>query len=151
MGDEHSEIQKQFRQQQEKYVYYVIALCVTAIGFSVYKTSGVALKLIQIPLALAVVAWGLSIFCGLRFLQYVISSLYANHIYFDIMEGRHPKAGTHPELIKAAATGITEAIEINSNRANRLAKWQNKFFYIGIISFIAWHVIEMYTITTHII
>jgi hypothetical protein len=41
------ELFRAFRQQQEKYVYYIIALCVTAIGFSVYKTNGLALKYTQ--------------------------------------------------------------------------------------------------------
>lgn len=29
------EIQKQFRQQQEKYMYYLVALCVASIGLTV--------------------------------------------------------------------------------------------------------------------
>ena len=57
MKSEQKELLNIFRQQQEKYVYYLIALCVTSIGFSVYKTSGVPIKGIQIPLAVAVLSW----------------------------------------------------------------------------------------------
>jgi len=49
--DQQNDLQKQFRDKQEKYVYYLIALCVASIGFSITKTSGESLKWIQIPLA----------------------------------------------------------------------------------------------------
>ena len=55
--EEQKEIQKQFRQQQEKYVYYVIALCVAVIAFSIHKTTGKSLAWSQIPLAIAVLFW----------------------------------------------------------------------------------------------
>lgn len=145
--EEQNELIKQFRQQQEKYAYYIIALCVAAIGFSVTKTSGEALKWIQLPLGSAVLSWGLSIYCGLRFLNYVISNLYTNNVYLEILKGRHPDVGDHPEKIKAAASGITQAMEINSNRASKYATWQDRLFYCGIISFILWHVLEMYVKT----
>lgn len=73
--EEQKEIQKQFRQQQEKYTYYVIALCVAAIGFSVHKTIGLPLKWIQIPLGVAVLFWGISIYCGLNFIRYTMHAL----------------------------------------------------------------------------
>jgi hypothetical protein len=146
MADEQLEIQKQFRQQQEKYVYYVIALAVAAIGFSVLKTNGQPLRFSQIPLAMAVLSWGLSIFCGLRFLKLITSTLYANNTLFDIMEGRHPEVGNHPQLIEAASSGLRRAMEINSNRASRLVGWQNRLFYFGISCFIAWHIWEMYLV-----
>lgn len=145
--EEQSELLKQFRQQQEKYVYYIIALCVTGIGFSVVKTTGLPLKWTQIPLASAVLSWGLSIHCGLKFMRYTISTLYANKTYLDILQGKHPKAGNHPQLIQAAAEGVIQAMEFNSDRAMKLSQWQNRLFYFGIILFIAWHVIEMYYTT----
>jgi len=88
--EEKKEIQRQFRQQQEKFVYYLIALSVTSIGFSIYKTTGQPLKWTQIPLGMSILCWGLSVFCGLRFLKYVISTSYANNPYFDLIHGRHP-------------------------------------------------------------
>ena len=41
MSNAQLEIQKQFRQEQEKFVYYIIALSVSAIGFTVFKTTGI--------------------------------------------------------------------------------------------------------------
>ncbi|WP_375324528.1 hypothetical protein [Flagellimonas sp. GZD32] len=141
------EIQRQFRQQQEKFVYYMIALSVTAIGFSIYKTTGLQLKWSQIPLGLAILFWGVSVFCGLRFLKYVISTLYANNAYFDIMQGRDTEIGTHPKKIEAATKGVKQAMESNSNRASAYSKWQERLFYLGIILFLLWHIIEMYQAT----
>lgn len=146
MEENQKEVQRQFRQQQEKYVYYIIAISVSAIGFAIYKTSGQPLKLSQIPLGLSIISWGLSIFCGLRFIKYIISTLYANNAYFDVLAGRHPKLGNHPEKIAAGVEGIKKAIEMNSETASNYSKWQERFFYSGIIFFITWHVIEMYLI-----
>lgn len=74
--DLQKELLKVHTQQQERLVYYIIALCVTSIGFSIYQTTGHSLKWIQIPLALALLSWGLSIYCGLRFLNYLLEIIY---------------------------------------------------------------------------
>jgi hypothetical protein len=143
MEENQKEIQRQFRQQQEKYVYYVLALSVSAIAFAIYKTSGLPLKWSQVPLALSVISWGISIFCGLRFIKYVISTLYANNTYFDILAGRHPDLGNDPEKISAGVKGITQAMESNGEKAQKYFSWQGRLFYFGIILFIIWHVLEM--------
>ena len=36
---------RQYRQQQEKYIYYIVALSVASIGFSVYTTLHEPIKL----------------------------------------------------------------------------------------------------------
>jgi hypothetical protein len=145
--EEQKEIQKQFRQQQEKYTYYIIALCVAAIGFSVNKTIGVPLILIQIPLGIAVLAWGTSIFCGLKFLRFVISNLFTNNEYFEIIQGNNPEIGKNPQIIEAAEEGIKQAMQSNSKTASKLANWQDALFLVGFISFLVWHLIEMYMIS----
>ena len=144
MSNAQLEIQKQFRQQQEKLVYYIIALSVSAIGFSVFKTTGQSLKIIQIPLGFAVLCWSISIFCGLKFLQYVISNLYANNEYFEIEKGNHPDIGNHPDAIEAGIKGFKGAMVINKKRMKKYFKFQNSLFYVGIILFIIWHLLEMY-------
>lgn len=144
MSEVQFNIQKEFREKQEKYVYYLIALSVSAIGFSIYKTEGKSLTYFQIPLGLAVICWGVSIFCGLKFLKYVISNLYANNGYFEIIKGRHPDIGTHPDLIESGVEGFRKAIEINGKAMKIYFKLQGYLFYFGIVLFIVWHIIEMY-------
>lgn len=145
--EEQIEIQKQFRQQQEKFVYYIIALSVTSIGFSVYKTIGLPLKLIQIPLGIAVVSWGLSIFCGFNFLKYSISTLFSNNEYYNILGGKNQEVGNNIHMINAAKIGITKAMNYNSKKANLFFNWLQYLFYSGIISFLTWHLLEMYNVT----
>jgi uncharacterized membrane protein YtjA (UPF0391 family) len=146
MSEVQIEIQKQFRQQQEKLVYYIIALSVSAIGFSIYKTTGQSLKVVQIPIGLAVICWSISIYCGLKFLKYVISNLYANNEYFEIKRGNNSDVGNHPDAIEAGIKGYKAAMVINQNRMKRFFKYQSLLFYIGIILFIIWHLLEMYSL-----
>ena len=139
-----SDTVKTFRDQQQKYAYYIIALCVAAIGFSVQKTYGLPLKWSQLPLALAILCWSTSILCGLKFLQYVISSLYAHHVYYDVIKGADPEVGKHPSLIEAASSGVMKAVQKNSRRAMRYATGQDVLFLLGVLSFLVWHIFEMY-------
>lgn len=137
-------IQQEFREKQEKYVYYLIALSVSSIGFSIFKTENQGLNYSQIPLGLAVIFWTISIYCGLNFLKFVISNLYANNIYFEIINGNYPNIGNHPELIKAGVSGFEKAIKSNGDTMAKYFKIQGYLFYLGILFFILWHIIEMY-------
>ena len=142
--EEQKELREGFRQQQEKYVYYIIALAVTAIGFSIYTTTGKPLEWSQIPLGLSVLSWGASIFCGLTFIKYVLSTMYANYKYFDVSKGRDPEVGSNPERIEGVKRGIKSAMTSNVGTAEKYFDWQQKLFYAGACLFIIWHVVEMY-------
>lgn len=144
MNENQKEIQRLFWQQQEKYVYYILGLTVSAMGFAIYKTSGLPLKSSQITLGLSVTSWGISIFCGLRFIKYAISNLYAINIYFDIIGGRHPNLGSNTHKIAAGMEGAQEAMASNAEKASKYFNWQGRLFYAGILLFIVWHIVEMY-------
>lgn len=141
--NERSELQKQFRQQQEKYVYYVLALSVASIGFTVTQTINESLSLHKIPAGIAILCWCYSIFSGLYFLRYIISTLYANDAYFSILEGTYPEIGNNKDKQQVAANAVEKAINLNSKKAEKLSKRQNTYFFIGMISFMIWHVLEM--------
>lgn len=135
---------KTFREQQQKYAYYIIALCVAGIGFGVQKTIGMPLRQTQIPLGVSILCWGISIYCGLQFLGVQIAALYKNSEIINIAEGRSKIAGNHPEKIKIGIDTISKIIEGDSEVASGLAKWQNRLFYLGILCFVAWRIWEMY-------
>lgn len=137
------ELIKQFREQQQKYAYYIIALCVAGIGFSVQQTLGTKLSLTQIPLAVAILSWCISIYLGLKFLNIQIAAIYKNHALIEISEGRSKISGDHPENIKIGIETITKILEKDSNNAMNSAKWQDIFFYIGVFAFISWRILEM--------
>jgi hypothetical protein len=145
MSDESMrEIYRQLRISQDKYSYFILAAAGAAIAFAINQTQGFAISCSQIPLALAVICWGLSFFFGCRQLAYVSSTLYANAELLKVESGKHEQVGDHPQLMAAASEGIRQAIEDNSNRANRLAHMQFHFLIAGAIMYIAWHVLEMY-------
>jgi hypothetical protein len=142
--DDQNEIKKQFRQQQEKYVYYIIALCVAAIAFSITETRDSSLKYSQVPLGIAVLSWGLSIYFGLKFIQTILSALHSNNSYLDVIKGIHPIVGKHPQKIEYASNILKETMEERGKAAGKLYDWQNIFFFLGFLSFIVWHILEMY-------
>lgn len=142
--DAQKEIKKEYRERQEKYVYYVIALCVTAIGFSVFNTMGKPLRWSQIPLATSVCCWAISIVCGLKFLGYQIGALRINSIYFDIADGRDKDIGSSPQSISYASKLVEGKLDKLSNKTSKLMNMQLSLFYLGMLLFITWHIFEMY-------
>lgn len=141
------ELYKQFNQKQENYTYYIIAFSVAAIGYAIHQTGGVPYKYSQIPLGIAVLSWGLSVFLGLRFIRLVISTVYTNMGLMDIKEGKDPLSGNHPQKIAIGYETVKGIIDTNSKTASNLHKWQYRFFFFGMISLIAWHLYEMYLIS----
>lgn len=136
-------LQNQFKEKQEKFVYYIVALSVTSIGFSIYTTIDDTISILHVPLGIAVLCWGISIFSGLRFIKYSISTIYANATYLEVTSGIHPETGPSPILIKAASEGIMQAMKENGKTAEKYAKAQEYLFYSGIIAFLLWHILEM--------
>lgn len=126
------DIAKQFREQQEKYIYYLIALSVAAIAFAVNNTLGEPISWSQLPLGLSVILWGISIYCGLSSLQYLIGSLIANMDLINEKRAQSPKA-----------TEIQDAISDVSDKTKSLVKTQRCTFFAGIFFYLVWHIIEM--------
>src|SRR5258706_3491162 len=111
LSEQQIEVYKQHRAAQEKYVYFLLAAVGAAIALVVTQPQGAKLAYSQIPLAFAVVLWGLSFFFGCKHLGYAESTLFANSVLLKVEAGRHPQVGGHPQLMSAASEGIREAIE----------------------------------------
>jgi len=144
MDDDQREIVKALRTSQDKYVYFLLAAAGAGIGLAVNLTQDEKLMFSHIPLAATVLSWGVSFFFGGRHLAYVSATLYANAELFRVQQGQHPEVGAHPQMMDAAVRGIEQAIEHNSERANRFAHWQFRFLIAGAVLFVLWHVLEMY-------
>ncbi len=142
--NEQIEIQKSYRQRQEKYVYYIIALCVAATAFSVQITLNKPLSISQVPLGIAVLFWAISIFCGLKFLAYSMSIMYANNELFKIINRQDEYQQKDQSYLTSAFEGVKLAIESNGKVASRYFKVQRYGFYAGFLSFLFWHIVEMY-------
>jgi hypothetical protein len=138
------EVYKTLQVSQDKYTYFILAATIAAIGFTIKQTQNLKLQLSLIPLGISILLWGLSFFWGCRNREYYNSILYANYELLKVQNGRHPEIGTHPQMMQAASKGIMQAIESNSDRANKLGHLQMKTFIFGVISYLVWHILEMY-------
>ena len=103
------------------------------------------MKLTQIPLGIAVFSWIASVFYGLKFLEKRLNILYKNNVYFDLLQGRDDIAGSHPEKIEIGGKVMKEIMQKEVVRASIYFNWQKWFSFLGFISFIIWHILEMYT------
>lgn len=118
-----------------KYIYYIVALCVSCIAFSVYQTIDDSLVWSQIPLGIAIICWSLSIYCGLMFIRLGIQVLFQ-----DVTNRTFGRGGMNP---------VTKLNPINKNLKNKHTTTTRYFrasevlFGLGIISFLVWRIIEM--------
>ena len=138
------EIHRALREAQGRYTYFLLAAAGAAIALAVNQTQGLSLSWSQIPLGLAITAWGLSFFCGCRRLEYVSSNLYANAELLQVESGQHPQLGNHPDYIAEASEGLRGAFKKNAYSANRFGHWQFRLLIAGGVLYVAWHVWEMY-------
>lgn len=134
--NETDELIAKFRIEQSKYAYYIIALCVAAIGFSITQTMGRVLHYELWPLGLSVFLFGISIIAGLKFIKLIVGS-----IARDID-------------IKGIRLGRDEELRVILENSKKKAKWmiiwynlQAYTFYSGIFSFVGWRIYDMYLLS----
>jgi len=144
MGEENiREVHRQLRVSQDKYTYFILAVAGAAVALAIRETHGTAITWPPSLVGLAVLSWGISFFYGCRHLEYVNSTLYANADLLKVQNGIHPQYNTSPEIALAAVEGIRDAVESNSKKAGRLARWQFRLLVIGALFYIGWHIWEM--------
>jgi hypothetical protein len=144
MSDDRLELFRTHRAAQEKYIYFILAAAGAAIALVLNQTKDSKLEWAMLPLGLAVLCFGLSFIFGCQHLRYVESILYANYDLLRVEAGFHPMTGRHPQRIEVASAGIRDAIEGNSEKSVRYARWQFHALIGGALLFIIWHVLEMY-------
>ena len=142
--DAELELYRGFRAVQDRYVYFLLAAAGASIAFSVTQTQDDVIGAAHLPLAVAVVLWGLSFYLGCRRVTTIGSSLYANSNLLKVEGGRHPEVGNHPEMQLIASQGIRKAIETISAKAHLFGVWQFRTLIAGAVFFIIWHTLEMY-------
>ena len=135
---------KAFRSKQQKLRYYIIALSVASIGFSISKTIGAPLRFSQLPLSFAVLSWAISIYLGLRHLARATGSLYTDIQYVSILRGKHRLTGKDPEKIKSFTDEIHKIQNEGSVKSKKIGNWSDNLFYLGIVLFLVWHILEMF-------
>lgn len=139
-----SELHNRIENQREKFIYYMIALGVTAIGFSVLRTADEPLKFGQIPLGLAIMSWLLSIHFGFLNIVRTLTVLRSNIAFLYIKAGINPLDGTKMPDIDNPTDIIEKSIKKSNEKTSLYFNKQRATLYSGIIFFIIWHLLEMY-------
>ncbi len=140
---------EQHRNQSTKLIYYIIALAVASIGFSVSQTMGYSLSFSQIPLGLAVLCWGISIYLGLTYLNSSLHILLLNDEAINCKKGNiRLKDGKKILSPDEAHIKLMNDANKESDRCAKYPYDQRMLLYVGIISFLIWRIIEMYLIST---
>lgn len=137
------ELYRQHRAAQSKYTYFLLAAAASGIALSVRATADATLHWSLIPVAAAVLSWGVSFFNGCRYLEYLQSITYANADMLRIQRGEHPVVGPEPWKVAAATEGVREAMNENMVASEKHYKRQFRYLVGGGALFVAWHVLEI--------
>ena len=140
-------LHKAHSDSQDKYTYFLLAASGAAIGFAVQKTDGQALSWWLLPVAVATLLWAVSFYFGCKNIDWVQRSMSANFNLLQLTQGTHPSQPPHPQLLEAAVSGVTGALQGNVERAGFYARWQFRSLISGAVCFICWRVVEMVRIT----
>lgn len=135
------ELYRSLTQSQQKYTYFLLAAAAGGIGLAVRATSTATLHWSLIPLAAAVLSWGVSFVQGCFHVMRTQSITFANSELLRVQSGEHPLTGTDLQRMQAAEQGIKAAIKSNEKRSGRHAKGQFLFLVIGAACFLAWHIL----------
>ena len=149
-SDTEHELFRVHREALGRYTYFLLTAAGAGIGLAVNQTREAALAWSQVPLAAAVLSWGLSFFCGVRYLEYLNSVNYDNLELLNVQAGRHPLAGTHPGKIQIGVDYLMREIETGSSKASVFGRWQSGLLIAGAVFYVLWHILEMYLRTSSI-
>jgi len=145
------EIIELYQTASQKLLYFSLAADGAAIGLALNQTQSAPIVWSQIPLAIAVLCWGLSFFSGVRYQHYVNSNLLANIHLLQNELGQHPLTGNDPLKVVAADKFIRESMERSIKRGSTFAGWHYRLLIMGSIFYIGWHILGMYlrTVAPH--
>lgn len=134
---------KEFREQQQRYVYYLLAISIASIGFCVNLTMDRSLVAIDIVLGSSILCWLVSSLYGINAVKTLVIALANNVSVIDISSGKHELTGTHPEKIVVGLQTMDEVAKTMSNRSLKYMNIQRRGLYWGIVLFVVWRVLDM--------
>ena len=135
-----------YREDQDKYSYFLLAAAGSALAFAVQKTAGLTLRWNMIALAAAALAWILSFYFGCRRLLTSQESLRANYRYLQMGEQIDSRYKSLPEYGEVRDEIMAE-VQVLNNRAARYSSRQFQWLIVGAVLFIVWHVWDMFAHT----
>lgn len=142
--DSEWELHRALHDSHNQFVYFLLGAVGAAIALAVNQTRGLELSWSQVPLAVAVILWGLSFFFGCRNRMWASLSLNTNARLYEVADGRSEIVGSHPENIDQGIRVVRESFERQSDKAKRAYALQFGLLVVGSLFYLAWHVLEMY-------
>jgi hypothetical protein len=141
--DETLDLLRAHRAAGEKYAYFLLAAVGAAMAFALNQTRDLPLSWSQLPLALAVLCWGLSFFFGCLRLSETGGFLREDYQRTRLMRGTHPDfppSPQSPQLIEH----VDKRIKQRAIKVGKLATWQFQLLIAGAVFYVIWHVLGMY-------
>lgn len=142
------ELGKQFKAAQEKYIYFLLAVAASAIGYAMTQSKVEPLAYRHIPLGLSVLFWAVSFFSGLRFIEYATSFTFQNQNYLAFKrELKKYSQESAAELLSEFKKGFNDTSKKQQNKMELYGNLQSITLLIGAFFYIFWHILRMNNIT----
>ena len=139
MSDEKLAIDTYLRGAKDKYTYFLLAASASAIAFSITQTKTLVLSYSQLPLALAVIFWAVSFFCGCKCASYT-QELNQDSAYITESSGA---MNDMPETKDKILELLSDSYSNNLDLVAKYSVRQFHYLITGGLLFILWHIIEM--------
>lgn len=137
------ELTKVLKQRQDKFVYYIIGLCVASIGFSLSKTFEDSLDFNHTPLGIALLCWFLSIISGMRWIYLQMGLMQHNLDLSDLINGLYDKTKMNEVQKLDYINSTRDKLQKGGDSCERALNTMIFTFLMGIVSFVFWRVLEM--------
>lgn len=138
-----NDFQIQWMKQWQRQSCYAMLFSMIILIFSIFILTIGEMDYVLIPVGLSIPCFGGSILCGLLSLKYERKTLSVNATLVLIQKGAHPDVGESPRAMKMAYDGMAELLETSSKRSTQFFGWQGNIFYLGIILFTVWQLLEL--------
>jgi len=139
MLEEKYNIDSYLRTARDKHTYFLLAASASAIAFAITQTKTFGVSWSQIPLAIAVILWGLSFYYGCKCARYT-QVQHQESAYLQETEGA---MNNMPETKEQIMEMISDSYRKNMSLSEVSDKLQFYCLISGGVSFLVWHVIEM--------
>jgi hypothetical protein len=128
MSEERDAILDAHRAAMLRHGYILLAFAALAIAWSINLTEYASFQLPEIPLALAVLCWAMSFYCGCRHIETHFTVL---RLEAALMGGETREA-------------VEKALRRATGRMIRQARLQFHYAVIGVVFYLAYHIWGMY-------
>lgn len=128
MQDGRKELNTLLHENQNQFVYLLLAVNVSAIGFAINRTIDKQINWNELLLALSVLCWGISFLSGCKYIEIKSQIILGNLQMFEQLK--------KPILLKQHLDKLSETAVTKYHRLKY-------YLYAGVILFLIWHVFEI--------